>query len=275
MTSMTCDEVRDVAGAYVLGALERDEELAVTEHLRTCSDAHAEITELGGVVPYLLETVALVEPPASLRGRIRAAAAADLAALGAPALGTEAPPQQPRYATRVTPLAIARTRRDTRTWAFGLAAVLAIAALGTWNVVTQQQLTDARAYQQRLAAALAQAGQPGSQVAVLAGTGGAGAGPGGIAVMPAHGQGLLVMSGLPATTGRQVYEAWTIVEGEPPTPIAGFTVGSDGIGYLDAMPSAAGIAITVAITLEPAPNPTAPSSKPVAAGVAAQQGASG
>src|SRR3972149_4970324 len=78
--TLTCERVRDLAPAYVLGALERDEELAVAEHLRTCSDAHEEVAELGAVVPYLSDTVPLVEPPASLRGRILSAAADDLAA---------------------------------------------------------------------------------------------------------------------------------------------------------------------------------------------------
>lgn len=164
---------------------------------------------------------------------------------------------------------------DRRSWVLGLATVLAIVALGTWNIRTQQQLADDQLYRQRLAAALVQAGQPGSQVAVLASTGGPGPGPGGIAVMPANGAGMLVVLGLASTTGSQVYEKWTIAEGQPPAPVAGFTVGSDGIGYLDRMPTSTGQTVTVAITLEPTPNPTAPSSAPVAAGVAAQQGAGG
>ena len=286
MTAMTCDEIRELAPAYVLGALERDQERAVTEHLRTCPDVHAEVSELGGVVPYLSETVPLAEPPASLRGRIMTAAAEDQAARRASsaegtATGTAqtaTPPASPmpvRDTARVIPMGPARQPRNLRTWALGIAAVLAIVALGGWSVVTQQELSNARSYQQRLAAALVQAGQPGSQVAVLASTAGPGAGPGGIAVMPAHGQGLLVVSGLSPTTGSQVYEAWTIAEGQPPVPVAGFAVGADGIGYLDKMPTATGQTLTVAITLEPAPNPTAPSSNPVAAGVAAQRGVSG
>ena len=285
MTTMTCDQIRDLAPAYVLGALERDEELAVAEHLRTCPDAHVEFLELGGVVPYLDEAVPLVEPPAALRGRIMAAAAADLAARSAeqtvPALAIPAarpgagnqPP--PGGMGRIIPIAVARNRPRRTAWVFGLAAVLAIVAMGAWNVRTQQQLADARSYQERLAAALMQAGQPGSQVAVLASTGGPGPGPGGIAVMPSNGFGILVVSGLAPTTGGQVYEAWTIVEGQPPVPVAGFTVGADGIGYLDRMPTASGQTLTVAITLEPAPDPAAPSSAPVAAGVAAQRGVGG
>ena len=75
--TMTCDEVRDLAPAYVLGALEADEERLVAEHLRGCPDDHSEVADLGSVVPYLGESVPLVEPPAALRARRILAAAAD------------------------------------------------------------------------------------------------------------------------------------------------------------------------------------------------------
>ena len=297
MIEMTCDEIRDLAPAYVLGALEPDTERAVAEHLRTCPDAHEEIDQLGSVVPYLDDGVPLVEPPVALRARILAAAASDLAARQAPQAGTAGYDPRGAFVTAISPVfggadigpptgtpgparvvsidAARSRRRDVRTWAFGIAAVFAIVALGAWNVVTQQQLATARSYQERLTAAIAQAGQPGSQVAVLTSTGGPGTGPGGIAVMPASGNGTLVVSGLAPTVGSQVYEAWTIVEGRPPAPVAGFTVGPDGIGYVDRMPNATGEALTVAITLEPAPNPSAPTSPPVAAGVAVPPSAAG
>jgi anti-sigma factor RsiW len=286
---LTCDEIRDLAPAYVLGALERDEEAAVTEHLRTCPDIHQEVANLGEMTAYLDETIPLVEPPASLRSRILAAAADDLAArrgaeAAAPTVAAPTPkptrspaPAPPATSTtapretadRVISLDAARARRrNWGAWVVGLAAVLAIVALGAWNVSIQQQLNDTRTYQQRLSAALAQAGQPGSQVAVLTSTT-PGSGLGGIAVMPATGNGSLVVTGLAPTTGTQVYEAWAILQGQPPTPVAGFKVGADGVGYFDKMPAATGETLTVAITLEPQPNPTAPSSAPIAAGVAA------
>src|SRR5512144_1387216 len=81
---MTCDRARDLAAGYVLGALQRSEEAAVRRHLATCDQPHPEFAALGGVVPAILEDeladLELVEPPASLRDRIMAAAAADLAA---------------------------------------------------------------------------------------------------------------------------------------------------------------------------------------------------
>ena len=80
---MTHEEALELAPLYVLGALTSDEEADVREHLATCRLSHAEIDELGGVVPALIEAelaeIELVDPPASLRDRIMAAAAADLA----------------------------------------------------------------------------------------------------------------------------------------------------------------------------------------------------
>ena len=77
-TDLTCDDVREMAGSFVLGALEPAEDAAVRAHLATCDDAHAEIAEAGSVLPVLLESVPVVEPSAALKGRILAAAVADL-----------------------------------------------------------------------------------------------------------------------------------------------------------------------------------------------------
>ncbi|HEX5589656.1 MAG TPA: zf-HC2 domain-containing protein, partial [Candidatus Limnocylindrales bacterium] len=61
--TMSCDDVRDLAAGFVLGALTPDEAAAVRAHLATCPEAHEEIAELGGVVPYLAESLEPVEPP--------------------------------------------------------------------------------------------------------------------------------------------------------------------------------------------------------------------
>ena len=44
---MTCDEIRDLAPAFVLGALGPDEEAAVRDHLASCPEPHPEMAELG------------------------------------------------------------------------------------------------------------------------------------------------------------------------------------------------------------------------------------
>ncbi len=120
VTAMTCEEVLEMGPAFVLGALERDEERTVAEHVRTCPHGEQELAafaEFGAVIPALLESVPLVEPPASLRGRIRAAASRDLeerrAAEAALACGCTARRATARRAARLA------TRRDRRPMAGG------------------------------------------------------------------------------------------------------------------------------------------------------------
>jgi hypothetical protein len=146
-------------------------------------------------------------------------------------------------------------------------AVVAIIGLVGWNFILQNDLARTKSYQERLDGALALAALPGSQVAVLGPTEGSTGGHG-IAVMPATGEGQLVVSGLRPTAGEQAYVAWAIHDGEAPIPIGGFRVGSDGVGYFDQMPPAEAERLIVALTLEPNPNATAPSTPPVSLGVA-------
>jgi len=41
---LTCDEVRELAAPFVLGALDGDEAAAVRTHLASCDDAHVELS---------------------------------------------------------------------------------------------------------------------------------------------------------------------------------------------------------------------------------------
>ena len=273
---MTCDDIRDLAGAFVLGALEPGEAGAVREHLATCAQPHPEFAELGSVVPALLETVDLVEPPTALRGRIMAAAAQDLVERTT----STAVPAGPRIAERTMPaaertplarpvidLADARAaRRPSRLgWVLGLAAVIAIAALGAWNLSLNNDLNAATAYGQHVDAALAVAAQPGSSTAIL--TSKDDAKRSGLAVVAGDGSVHIVVRGLGTNTGTTVYEAW-VIDASGPIAIGGFTVGADGTGYLTtpAGPGAAGV--TVALTLEPAPGATKPGGPVISSGVA-------
>jgi anti-sigma factor RsiW len=60
MRDLSHEEVLELAGAYVLGALEPAEAAAVRAHLASCSESHADIAELGGVLPALAESVPIV-----------------------------------------------------------------------------------------------------------------------------------------------------------------------------------------------------------------------
>lgn len=270
---MTCAQARDLAAAYVLGALEPAEEAAVREHLRTCPEPHAEFAELGGVVPYLALDVELVEPPASLRERVMGAAAADLNA-GRPASAATVAPapveQAPidfRAAADPTAGRISREARRTNTvaWVGRIAAVLAIVLLGGWNLLLQGQLAAARQYEQAVGAVIAAASHPNSQTVVL--TPANGKGPAGIAAVAADGRVVLAMRDMPATTGGQVYETWVITGGKP-LAVGGFTVGAEGTASFTTRPAQTPPGSIIAVTLEPRPNQTAPEGPVIAKGIA-------
>lgn len=282
-SDLTCDEVLDLAAAFVLGALDADEMDAVRGHLASCAEAHPEFAELGSVVPVLAASVPMVEPPASLKERLMAAAAADLEARrqADAASSTEASaPVQPIAAP--TPIGavpdpapvVVMPRRETRTsfggWAMRIAAVLAIVVLGGWNVLLQDRLATAQSYEQAVAAVLDVAGQDGSLTAVLTAEGDGG--PTGLAAVSSTGEVTLAMRDLPATSGGQVYEAWVIASDGVPVPLGDFRVDDAGTALFtgDGLPAEPGIVL--ALTLEPGPGATAPTLPVVTSGTATAAG---
>ncbi len=263
---LTCDDVREMAGAFVLGALEPSEERAIRAHLASCADAHEEIAELGGVLPALAEIVPMIEPPAALKGRIMAAAAAELAGRE----GARAPAPSSEPIAFPTPSARAerdalRGRPSTGTWVLRIAAVLAIAALGGWNLLLQSQLSAGQAYEQAVAQVLRSASQPGALTAILSADVGTGSG---LAAVSSSGDVTLAMQDLAPTSGDQVYEAWVIGGDGTPVPLGSFKVGANGTASFTAggLPATAGIVL--ALTREPGPGATTPTLPIVTKGVA-------
>lgn len=289
---LSCDEVRDLAASFVLGALEADEADAVRAHVGSCADPHSEMAELGGVLPVLVETVPLVEPPVALKDRIMAAAAADLearrrvaapkdvavpeVAAAAPVAAAPAVSAAPGTAPRAFPSATEREARAARRtasvgmWALRIAAVLAIAVLGGWNLLLQGQLEQARTYEQNVAAVLDAAGQPGALTAILTGEGGDA--PAGLAAVGSDGVVRLAMRDLAPTQGEQVYTAWVIGSDGRPAAIGDFRVGASGTAFFEDGGVAPQDGIVLAVTLEPGPGATAPSSAPVSLGTASAAG---
>jgi anti-sigma factor RsiW len=269
--TMTHDQAIELAAGYVLGALEPAEEAAVRAHLRTCPESHDEFAELGGVVPYFADVpdLELVEPPAGLRDRILAAAAAELAdrasasapepkVPSAPGTAPAPPVPFPSAAERV-----ARRRTSGLDWVLRIAAVIAIVALGAWNVRLQGQVTDlqgqagvAREYERAVAAVLDVAGRPGSQTAILAAQ--QPGGPRGIAAVAADGSIQLALQDLAPTSGSQVYETWAIIPDEAPVPLGSFTVGATGTASFTSRAGPAAPGVVVALSREPQAGATTP-----------------
>jgi hypothetical protein len=144
-----------------------------------------------------------------------------------------------------------------------------VAALGSWNLLLQNQLNDAQAYERNVAAVLDAAAAPGSQTAVLAAGGGTGSG---IAAVQEDGDLAIAMRDLAPTSGNSVYEAWVIGADGVPVPVGNFRVGETGIGFLQTggVPSAEGIVL--ALTLEPGPGATTPTMPIISSGVAGAPG---
>jgi len=273
---MTHEQARDLAAAYVLGALERSEEAAVRDHLATCVEPHPEFEAFGGVVAALdLVDLELVEPPASLGARIMAAAAADLAAhprtSAAPAASpVGAPAPAPAAAPTPFPSAAERTARAERRrtsafdWALRIAAIVAIVVSGAYVLNVQGQLDRARAFDQAVAAVVQAGQQPGATTVVLAqqkdqhGSG--------IAAVASDGSVTLAMRDLLATTGTQTYTAWVIVGSNAPVNVGDFAVDASGARAFTtkAVPTPAGA--IVAVTLEANPGNPAPKGPIVSAG---------
>lgn len=271
---LTHDEVVDLGASFVLGALDEDEMAAIRAHVGSCPDPHAELDELGGMVVVLQASLRPVEPPPALKDRIMAAAAADLDARRREAAQTEgaapvpATPAPPATAPPAGPVLAPRQPRWS--WALAIAAVLAIVALGGWNLSLQSQLSEALAYQRQVAAVLDAAAEPGALTAVM--KSGTGEGPTGLAAVTPDGVMRVAMRDLAPTAGREVYEAWAILPDTAPVPLGGFQVGSNGVGYLETggLPTQSGVVL--ALTREPGPGATAPSSDPVSVGTATGTG---
>lgn len=277
--TLTCDEVREMAGAFVLGALDPAEEAAVRAHLATCDDAHEEIAELGGVLPALAESVPVVEPPAGLKARIMAAAAADLeersagvATTGATmttgatsTAGAETAAAEPTPIPTASGRTARRARPSTGTWILRIAAVVAIVGLAGWNLLLQNQLNATQAYQRSVAAVLDVAAQPGSLTAILEPADGTGSG---LAAVGADGKVALAARDLAPTSGSTVYTTWAIGGDGVPLALGDFTVGSDGTGTFEAAAPALAAGTVIALTREPTPGMTAPTGPVVSKGVA-------
>jgi hypothetical protein len=257
---LQCEEVRELAGVYVLGALEEWERQSVAAHLASCPEAHREIEDLGGVVPALASLVEPVSAPGTLKGRVMAAVAAEAGSAPAPVrpAGVVRPvPAARRFELRLPTLGAWLPR------AAALAAVVLIVVLGAATVLTQSRAIEAEQRAALLADAIAAYTSPDAAVATLSGTGPA-AGATGFAAFPVEGPGYLVLVGLPpAPTGR-TYQAWYLVNGQPSS--AGLlTVGSDGYAILSGVQPMPG-ADTIALTLEIAGGVDQPSGPPVVTG---------
>lgn len=280
--TLTCDEIRDLAAPFVLGALADGEAESVRAHIASCPELHAELVDFASVLPILAASAPVVEPPAGLKARLLAAAAADLAqapTVPAPPFMPAAPIESAAPKVPEAPIAFPsasereerRVRRSSSpgTWLLRIAAVLAIGLLGGWNVLLQGQLGEARTYEQSVASVLVTASQRGALTAILRPSEGHGAG---LAAVAADGSVALAMRDLAPTAGSTVYEAWVIAGDGVPHPLGSFTVGTNGTAYFEAKGSPVEASLILAVTREPRAGAQTPNLPIVSSGTATTEG---
>jgi hypothetical protein len=246
MRTPTCGLVRDMAPGYVLGALDRTEMAAVREHLRTCPRPHPEIRDLGGVVPYLGESVSPIEPAVGLKAAVMAAIQDDLTAREKPVPRPDRAPQLTvvgsggEEAARPGVLAALRSRRAASWATRAAAAILIVGLLGT--VLSLRGALDEANNNPDIWGYIGEAGQRSAVLAPVVGGEGAGA----AALLPSRNLKVYV-SGLAATHGDEVYVVWVSVDGGAARSAGWFTVDDSGKGQAtmsDVSPSS-GIVIYV------------------------------
>jgi hypothetical protein len=252
--ALTCDRVRELASGFVLGALDPKEMIAVSGHLKGCHKPHPEIDDLGGVLPYIAESLEPVEPPAWLRESVIAAARADLVArrrVGKPSERRAAQPvmapvavpdaqapvaPQPRRLAPAAeiisfPGASASRRAPIAVWAARAAAAVAIVALAGYSFILQGDLDKARRAQAQASAIVYALGQPDARTAHLTAVDGSNAGA--TAVLHHIDHLIVSLYGLPATKGDQVYVVWLANGSGGWTKLGWVTVDDSGVGYLE------------------------------------------
>jgi anti-sigma-K factor RskA len=256
-TRLSCDDASELAGLYVLDALEPAERDAVADHLAACTARpHEEFAELGSVVPAVALAAEPMGAPAALKQRVLDAYRAETA----PAASAATP-----WATKG---ALQPSRRQSRLpawpgWAAAAAALLVVAVVGAWGLDARADADRANQRATDLSNAIAAMSARGSSVAILHGSGPA-ATANGFAAFPPGGGVHVVLTDVPSAPAGMAYQAWYIADGTP-TSAGLMTVGADGYVIMSDPQPVPGTEV-FAVTVEPAGGSAAPTSDPIVVG---------
>ena len=273
MATMTCDRVREFASGFVLGALETDEMIAVQDHLDSCPKAHPEIDEMGGVLPYLAESLTPVEPPAWLRKSVIEAAKSDLASrrldgepfarrvVGEPAALRQIVPVVVAAPARVISLKAARDsrRRRAAVWFGRAAAAVLIVVVAGYALVVQTGVGKPHGTPD-IFGYLA----PDTRQAVLVAFDHSQAG--GLAVLRPSGNIIVSVHNLQPTKGDQVYVVWLTADNGVPLKVGSFTVDDSGVGWLNVENAPSSQNLWIFLCKEPNSNVTKPTGPTIVSG---------
>lgn len=239
---MNCHEVDELIGAFALGAMDAKEEVALRAHLATCDQPHAELHEALGAGLLLAASLDPVSPQPAVRDRLMAT--------------IERTPQALQPDVAAAQPAARRSRREWRSIGvarpLALAAVVALLAVGLWNVSLQSQLAQRDATLRAVASAIA-GGDAAFRVDGSAGRG---------YVVDTPGEGAaFVVADLRALSADRLYELWLIDAEGTPVAVGTFNPTDAAVTVVPVERDLTGYAI-FAVTVE-AERVAAPSSTPV------------
>jgi anti-sigma-K factor RskA len=239
MTTGEHQRFTDDVGAYLLGALDPDEEKAFEAHLETCDACRQEVLRLEVARDALPQAVDQVAPPESLKASLMSTVRAEAAD------GAE-PAEEPAAAAR----APARRRSFLRDlvlmkpqFAAAAAAVLFAIGIGVGAVVGAVGGGDDST---TVAAEVDESRLPGAT---------------GSLVVQDDGGAILRVEGMQQPAPDQVYEVW-VKHGDEVRPSSLFTVSGDGSGAAG-IPDELEGADAVLVTREPKAGSIRPSESPV------------
>jgi len=246
MSEMTHSQAEELAGAFALGALDRDEDAAVRAHLADCREAHPELEAALGAGIVMAESLEPVSPSASVRDRLMATIERMPQAKSQP--GVEPARDSRRgWLDWLSP----RVARP-----LAVAAVAAVIAVGAWNIGLQSQLGQRDAALRAIASAIS-GGQAAFRVEGQAGHG---------YVVETPGEGAaLVVTDLADLPPDRIYELWLLNPAGSPVAVGTLASTQDAVAVVQLERDLSGFSI-FAVTVE-AERVTAPSSDPVILGV--------
>ena len=271
---MVHEEYKEMLSAHALAALDRQDELALKQHLSECTACRDELDRWKQTSAALAFVAEPAEPSPQVRAHILERIRAEARGGQPQPRETKISPADPRTAgANILPFNQAPRNIWRSIGSLGaIAAGVVFAALLVSLIVLWQQnramknelarlTTEMKTAHDELAverAARELVSTPGARMAQLAGTKMA---PGAHAMLAYDktGRTMLMAKGLPVPPSGKAYQLWFIV-GNKPMPGKVFTTDSAGNGTVqDQMPEVARDSAVFAITLEPAggmPSPT-------------------
>ncbi len=272
---MVHEEYKEMLSAHALAALDRQDELALKQHLSECTACRDELNRWNQTTAALTFVAEPAEPSPQVRAHILERIRAE--ARGGQPLPreTNVSPTERRTIAGANILPFDQAPRNIWRSIGSLGAIAAVVVFATLLVSLIVLWQQNRAMKNELArlttemkkahdelaverAARELVSTPGARMAQLAGTKMA---PGAHAMLAYDktGHAMLMAKGLPVAPSGKAYQLWFIV-GNKPMPGKVFTTDSSGNGTVeDQMPEVARDSAVFAITLEPAggmPSPT-------------------